>query len=64
MKEKLKNECPECGSSNVIYNREQDQLVCQDCGTIFEELNPEDEEDLEEVADEDVPKHVKKKKKK
>jgi len=63
MKEKLKNECPECGSTNVIYKRVEDQLLCQDCGTIFEELSPEDEEDLEEVVEEDVPKHAKKKRK-
>jgi len=63
MKEKLKKECPECGSTNVIYNREKDQLTCQDCAAIFEELGPEDEEDLEEVVEEDVPSHGKKKRK-
>jgi len=64
MKDKLKNECPECGSTNVIYKRNEDQLVCQDCGTIFEELGPEDEEELEEVMEEKVPSHGKKKKRK
>ena len=65
MKKKLTSECPECGSSNVIYNKDKDQLVCQDCGIIFEELAPEDEQIEEEVSREAVPKaKVKKAKKK
>ncbi|MBW3023340.1 hypothetical protein KY308_04515 [Candidatus Woesearchaeota archaeon] len=62
MKEKLKKECPECGSEDVLYDREKDQVVCQSCGTIFEELgSEEDEEAFEEVVEEDVPSHRKKK---
>lgn len=64
MKEKLKNRCPECGSDNVIYNRRDDQLICQDCGVVFEELPPEEEEEFEEVSEEDVPAHAKLKKQK
>jgi len=55
MKKKLRQTCAECGSSNVVYNREDDQLLCHDCGAIFEELTPEEEEKYEEVLDEDVP---------
>jgi len=64
MKRKLRNICGECGSSNVIYNREDDQVICQDCGAIFEELSPDEEEDYEEVLEEEVPKHAKAKAKK
>ncbi len=55
MKKKLRKTCVECGSSNIVYNREDDQTICQDCGAIFEELTPEEEEELEAVAEEDVP---------
>ena len=27
--------CPACGSSSVVCNRQDDSLVCRDCGTIF-----------------------------
>ncbi len=59
MKGKLKKLCAECGSDNVIYDREKDQLICQDCGMIFEELAPDEEDDFEEVLEEDVPRHAK-----
>jgi len=62
MKTKLRQNCGECGSTNVIYKRDDDQVVCQDCGAIFEELSPDEEEDYEEVLEEDVPSHAKKKK--
>ena len=55
MKKKLRSSCAECGSSNVVYNREKDQLICKDCGAIFEELEPDSEKEYEEVLDEDVP---------
>ena len=37
--EKVK-QCPACGSSNVIYREEDDQIVCNDCGEVFSELPP------------------------
>jgi transcription initiation factor TFIIIB Brf1 subunit/transcription initiation factor TFIIB len=64
MKRSLKKLCAECGSDNVIYDREKDQSICQDCGAIFEELAPEEEDEFEEVFEEDVPKHAKVKAKK
>lgn len=27
--------CPECGSKNVFYNKQTEELVCRDCGEIF-----------------------------
>ena len=44
-----KDECPECGSSNIIYKKEKDQIICKDCGAIFEQLNPEEEKKFEEA---------------
>jgi|TARA_Y100000310_G_scaffold323049_1_gene382913 transcription initiation factor TFIIIB Brf1 subunit/transcription initiation factor TFIIB len=29
-------ECPECASSNVIHVEDKEQVVCQDCGNIYE----------------------------
>ncbi len=48
--EKLK-ECPECGSDNIVYKRKEDQLACQECGAIFEELSPDDEKDFENASE-------------
>lgn len=42
-----KNECPECGSLNVKYIESKEQIVCNDCGAIFEELTPEAEKKFE-----------------
>jgi ribosomal protein S27E len=36
-----RKECPDCGSDNIVFDPETEQLICQDCGSIFEEL-PED----------------------
>ncbi len=55
MKKKLRQTCAECGSMNVVYNRETDQLMCKDCGAIFEELTEKDEKEYEDVLEEDVP---------
>ncbi|MBL7055153.1 hypothetical protein ISS05_05340 [Candidatus Woesearchaeota archaeon] len=44
-----KNECPECGSNNVHFNEEKQQIVCRDCGTIFEELTPDEEKKFEKA---------------
>ncbi|MFO8015854.1 MAG: hypothetical protein R6U32_02010 [Candidatus Woesearchaeota archaeon] len=32
------NNCPACGSGNVNYMEEEDQLACNDCGELFAEL--------------------------
>jgi len=64
MKTKLRQSCGECGSDNVIYKRDEDQVICQDCGAIFEELSPDEEDDYEEVLEEEVPRHAKVKVKK
>ena len=47
--EDLKNikECPDCASMNVLYSQIRDQIICRDCGLIFEPLVPELESRLE-----------------
>ena len=44
-----KDECPECGSNNVLYNKKRQQIVCKDCGDIFEELTPDEEKKFEKA---------------
>ena len=43
-------ECPECGSTNIIYNEKKQQVTCRDCGMIFEPMAPETEEKFEKAA--------------
>jgi len=33
-------ECPDCASLNIVYNEQREQLVCKDCGLIFEQMIP------------------------
>ena len=34
------NECPTCASLNIVFNQTRDQVVCKDCGVIFEPMIP------------------------
>jgi len=43
--------CPECGSLNVVYSQISDELICKDCGVIFAELSPEQEERFQKVRE-------------
>lgn len=43
-------ECPQCGGLDLIYREAQEQVVCKDCGMIFEPLPPQEEEEFERVA--------------
>lgn len=40
-------ECPDCASMNVFYSELRDQIICRDCGVIFEPLAPELEKKFE-----------------
>ncbi len=31
-------ECPDCGSNNLVYKDDIDQVICKDCGLIYETL--------------------------
>ena len=44
-----KDECAECGSKNVYYNKKTQQIICKDCGAIFEELTPNAEKKFEKA---------------
>jgi transcription initiation factor TFIIIB Brf1 subunit/transcription initiation factor TFIIB len=44
------DECPECGSVNIIRNEKLQQVICKDCGMIFEPMIPGREEQFEKAA--------------
>jgi ribosomal protein S27E len=48
---KRRKDCPDCGSGNIIFDPETEQLICQDCGLIFEELPADIEKKYEQVDD-------------
>ena len=43
-------ECPECASTNILHNDKKQQVICRDCGMIFEPMAPEREEKFEKAA--------------
>ncbi len=43
-------ECPECASMNIVYNEKKQQVICRDCGLIYEPLTPKEEEKFERVS--------------
>ena len=38
--------CPDCGSTNIIHGTVREQIICRDCGLIFEPLAPGIEEKM------------------
>jgi len=40
-------ECPDCASVNIIHNTLREQVICRDCGLIFEPMAPALEEKFE-----------------
>ena len=44
-------ECPECGSVNIIYNDDKQQIICRSCGLIYEPLLEKEEEKFEKVSE-------------
>jgi len=40
------SECPDCGSTNIIHSKFREQIICRDCGLIFEPLAPGIEEKM------------------
>ncbi len=34
-------ECPDCASANIVHNETREQIICRDCGLIFEPLAPQ-----------------------
>lgn len=43
-------ECPECGSSNINHIEKKLQVICKDCGLIYEPMDPKKEDKFEKVA--------------
>jgi len=33
-------ECPDCASRNIIHSEIRDQIICRDCGLVYEPLSP------------------------
>jgi transcription initiation factor TFIIIB Brf1 subunit/transcription initiation factor TFIIB len=48
-------ECPDCASSNIVHNLEREQVVCRECGLIYEPLTPDVEEKFEASHDLTMP---------
>lgn len=42
-------ECPDCSSTNISYDDKEDQIVCNDCGLIFEPMAPPAEKSFEKA---------------
>ncbi len=40
-------ECPDCASTNILHSQIRDQVICRDCGLIFEPLVLDVESKLE-----------------
>jgi len=34
------HECPDCASPNIVHNQEREQIICKECGLIYEPLSP------------------------
>ena len=47
---KLK-QCPSCGSEEIVYDKDNDEIICKDCRNIFSELTKEQEEKFEKASD-------------
>ncbi len=48
-------ECPDCASSNIVHNIEREQVVCRECGLIYEPLTPAEENVFEQAHDMTMP---------
>ncbi len=34
------NECPDCASQNIVHSAMREQVICRDCGLVFEPFTP------------------------
>lgn len=48
---KRRNICPDCGSDNLSFDPESEQLHCNDCGSVFDEFEAEKRKRYEEASD-------------
>ena len=42
-------QCPDCGSEELKYNEKDSQVICKECGLIFEPLTPKEEDKFEKT---------------
>jgi len=42
-------ECPDCASSNIVHNLKREQIICRECGLIYEPLTPVEESIFEKA---------------
>ena len=42
--------CPECGSLNITHNDNKQQVICKDCGMIYEPMAPKREAQFKKAA--------------
>jgi len=42
-------ECPDCASSNIVHNLKREQIICRECGLIYEPLTPVEERIFEKT---------------
>lgn len=42
------HECPDCASTNIVRSLRREQIICRDCGLIFEPMPPQLEEAFEQ----------------
>ena len=48
-------ECPDCASSNIVHNLQREQVICRECGLIYEPLTPAEETKFEQAHDLTMP---------
>ena len=56
-------ECPDCASANIVHNLQREQVICRECGLIYEPLTPAEEDKFEQAHDLTMPQSASKVKK-
>jgi transcription initiation factor TFIIIB Brf1 subunit/transcription initiation factor TFIIB len=41
--------CPDCGSTDIKYDDKEDEVICNECGLIFEPMAPAAEKTFEKT---------------
>ena len=42
-------ECPDCVSDDIVHNVKKQQVICRNCGLIYEPLTPSEEKRFEKT---------------
>ncbi|RJQ21819.1 hypothetical protein C4580_01500 [Candidatus Woesearchaeota archaeon] len=56
-------ECPDCASPNIVHSEEREQIICRECGLIYEPLTPAEEHRFEQAHETETPRKAPAKKK-